>query len=96
MPSNGNIDFYRNNKFFKTVLLSYYMLTRSVDLKQALLDSKVPNFFDMLFEEYILYLAGEFINVDEPMTYDIVVPQVISSKSANVLSACAEFAKSGD
>lgn len=96
MPSNGDMDFYRDNKFFRTVLLSYYMLTRNVELKQAMADSKVSNFFEMLFEEYILYLAGEFINVDEPATYDILIPQVISSKSANVLSACAEFSKGSD
>ena len=53
----------KENKYFRTVLLSYYMLTRNVDIFPAYEKLKDDKILTDLFEEYKRYVAGYDLSI---------------------------------
>ena len=53
----------RHNKYFKTVLLAYYMLTRDENVIEAAEKFKNQKLVNEIFEEYKLYISGHDVNI---------------------------------
>ncbi len=77
------------NKYFKTVLISYYILSRNVILREALYESQKPKFFEKMLDEYLQFNAGFDINIEqENEEVSSFMPRISSpSKSRQYLSA---------
>lgn len=81
-------DILKENKYFQTVLLAYYMLTRNEDVLQSAKKIKDKTFVSNLFEEYKRYIAGYdldiFVENDESnMTFK--VPDFTTIKANSML-----------
>jgi hypothetical protein len=82
-------DVLMENKYFRTVLLSYYMLTRDKDVLVASEKLKDPKLIVSLFEEYKRYVAGFDIEIENEHSDDtpvFKVPEFTTIKPANILS----------
>lgn len=54
----------RRNRYFKTVLVSYYKLTRNKILAQCIEDLRRDSVLRKICDEYILFLSGKSVQVD--------------------------------
>jgi len=72
-----------NNKYFRSVLLSYYSLTRDKHILECLDDFKNKKLVENLFDELPRYLAGYSISLDE-YTSDptMILPHVPTLKGS--------------
>ncbi len=53
-----------NNKYFRVILLSHFMLTRGLNLKEALVYESNPKFRKNILEEYLNFLLGHNIEIE--------------------------------
>ncbi len=51
------------NKYFKTVLTSYYKLTRGKTIMDSIKDMKKPGMLEQLVPEYVDFLSGRDVKV---------------------------------
>lgn len=79
---------FQGNKYFKTILLSYYMLTRNVNVLPAYEKLKDEKLLSDLFEEYKRYVAGYDLNIFLEEGKDqssFKVPEFTTIKSSSIL-----------
>lgn len=62
--SNDNLaKVAKMNKYFQTVLTSYYKLTRGKTIMDAIKDMKKPDILESLVQEYVDFLSGRDVKV---------------------------------
>ena len=92
MSDNTNLI---HNKYFRTVLIAYYSLTRNRNIIEAIEDTKNEVLLKNLFEEYQQYLAGFDVSVKEEDIGDntLKVPETTTIKAFNILSILKKHPK---
>lgn len=76
----------QNNKYLQALVLSYFCVTRDVDLLDGLRKIEEENSWDSLYEEYKRYHAGEDIQV-ESERQDLFDPSLMEAILKEPISA---------
>ncbi len=82
-----SFDSVKTNKYFRTVLVAYYMLTRNVEVLAASAKLKDETVLQELFYEYERYVAGFDIeiSVEQKKAPVFKVPDFTSFKISSLL-----------
>ena len=86
----------KTNKYFKSILVSYVMLTRNIDLFEASNQFNEEQFFEEIFNEFIKYNAGMDIDiwVKNIATPTFQVPEYTTMKISSILQILKKTPKS--
>ena len=85
--SAEQIELYKKNKYFKTILIAYYAYSRNMNVIEVYeLLQNDPDLYTEIFDEYIRYCADENVVIGSNQNANSFTPQAPTSKSSQIIS----------